>query len=52
MAEPHTPPYKVGRKAASPIIAGIIHADIAERFRHVDKSAAASNHPFGQRARQ
>jgi len=38
MVEPHTPPNDAGRKAVSTIVAGIIHADVVEKFRQVDKT--------------
>ena len=38
MVEPHSPPNDVGRKAVSTIVVGIIHADIVEKFRQVDKT--------------
>ena len=39
MVEPQSSPNDVGRKAASKIVAGIIHADIVEKFRQVDKTS-------------
>jgi len=38
MVEPHSPSNDVGRKAVSTVVAGIIHADIVENCRQVDKN--------------
>jgi len=38
MIEPHSPSNDVGRKAVTSVVAGIIHADIVEKCRQVDKT--------------